>query len=516
MKSQIIAVVTTAFMFAARLEASAQTENPSPRPSGTPTNELRLNLPGSPLGIAWGFLYGYFNVKPDEFMPRVRDLGAGFTKVYLFWNQVEPEQGKYDWTAVDAFVKQLNHPEEGLIALFSTSQWAVKHPAAMLPPSPARNPDDYYRFVYELVKHCQGRVRYWQNDAEPNDPIYWSGTKEEFVAQLKVFYKAVKDADPSAVVIVGGYDGIFGPPGSYPIPNQQVGLDFFDYVLREGRNAFDLFDLRLYADPYTIVPRVDFMRQKMLALGYNKQMVCTEYGGPGFFEFAPNLKYVPMISSWMSVLVQTDSKGLPSADASSGNQISELYTNMLSLAPQTQMFMLGCSPALEAKFYRIQARDLVMRNLFAFSAGVQKTLYWQFIDNRDNTVPLMLLMYGKIGMFGYQDGVLRTRYPVADAYQRMAKVFAGIRQVNRIDVPGRPLIFLFAVDRGNRGRAYVVWERRDAFAGEDLPPVPFEGDWPGSKATAMDALGQEVPVQISGGRLHLPVSVTPIFIEPAP
>ncbi len=515
MKSRIIAVVMVGLMFAGRLGLSAQTEKSSPKPSEATTNELRLTLPGSPLGIAWGFLYGYFNVKPDDFMPRVRDLGAGFTKVYLFWNQVEPEKGKYDWTAVDAFVKQLSQPDEGLIALFSASQWAVKHPAAMLPPSPAKNPDDYYRFVYELVKHCQGRVRYWQNDAEPNDPIYWSGTKEEFVAQLKVFYRAVKAADPSAVVVVGGYDGLFGPPGTYQFPNQQAGLDFFDCVLKEGRDAFDLFDLRLYGDPYTIVARVDFMRQKMLALGYQKPIICTEYGGPGFFEFAENRKYVPLIVSWMGALTQTDSKGLPPPDSASGNQIGDLYKNMATLAPQTQMFMLGCPPALEARYDRIQARSLVMRNVFAFAAGIQKTLYWELLDNRDNPVPLMLLMYGKIGMFGYQDGVLKKRYPTADAYQRMAKVFAGLRQVKRIDVPGRPSIFLFAVDRGNRGRAYVVWERRDAFAGEDLPPTPFEWDWPGSKATAMDALGQAVPVQISGGRLHLPVSVTPIYIEPA-
>jgi hypothetical protein len=98
---------------------------------------------------------------------------------------------------------------------------------------------------------------------------------------LKVFHKAVKDADPAAVVVLGGYDGLFGPPGTYPLPNQQAGLDFFDYVLKEGRNAFDVFDLRLYADPCTIVPRVEFMRQKMISLGYDKPIISTEYGGPG-------------------------------------------------------------------------------------------------------------------------------------------------------------------------------------------------------------------------------------------
>ena len=221
---------------------------------------------------------------------------------------------------------QLNSPEEGLISLFSTSQWATVRPATLLPPSPAKNPDDYYHFVYNVVKHCKGRVRYWQNDAEPNSPLYWSGTKEEFVAELKIFYKAVKDADPAAVVVVGGYDGMFGPPGTHQFPNQQVGLDFFDYVLKEGREAFDVFDLRLYGDPYTIVPRVDFMRQKMLALGYDKPIICTEYGGPNLFEFPENRKYISLLTSGIQSLTQANDKAPAQAGAAPKNPIAESTT----------------------------------------------------------------------------------------------------------------------------------------------------------------------------------------------
>ncbi len=78
--------------------------------------------------------------------------------------------------------------------------------------------DEYYRFVYSLVKHCKGKIKLWQNDSEPNNPIYWNGTDQEFINQLKVFYKAVKDADPKAQVVAGGYDGLFNPPGMPEIP----------------------------------------------------------------------------------------------------------------------------------------------------------------------------------------------------------------------------------------------------------------------------------------------------------
>jgi hypothetical protein len=485
------------------------------RAASQPEEGARLTLPGSPLGIAWGFLYGNMGVPAERFMPQLRELGGGFTKVYLTWNQIEPRQGTFDWSAVDAFAGQLKSPEEGLIALFSSSQWAVKRPAALLPPSPARNPDDYYRFVKALVGHCKGRVRYWQNDCEPNNPIYWSGTREEFVAQLKVFYRAVKDADPSAVVVAGGYDGLFGPPGTHPFPNQQAGLDFFDYVLNAGRDAFDLFDLRLYGDCYTIAERVEFMRQKMIALGYRKPIICTEYGGPSFFQFAENRKYFSLLSSWMQSVVQTGAHGSPSPDNAGGQQIAGLYSRMSSLAPETQMFMLGCAPDLEAKYDRIQARELVMRNLFAFAAGVQKTLYWQLLDLRTNRDSMMTLMYGKIGLLGYENGALQKRYPTAAAFQRMAGALAGVQAVKRISVTGKPSVFLFQVDRGARGPLFVVWQRRDEFTGEDSPAVPFDWAWTAGSARAMDALGQEVPVRVAGGRVRLAITLTPVFLEPA-
>src|SRR6185369_10299890 len=169
---------------------------------------------------------------PETFLPELRSLGAGWTKVYLFWNQLEPEKGKYDWTALDAFAGQLDDPDEGLVALFSASQWATRTPVPLLPPSPAKNLDDYYRFVYDTVKHAHGRVKYWQNDCEPNNPVFWAGTADEFVAELQTFARAVRDADPKAVVVCGGYDGVFNPPGQPPIPGQERGLAFFDTVLQ--------------------------------------------------------------------------------------------------------------------------------------------------------------------------------------------------------------------------------------------------------------------------------------------
>ena len=154
-----------------------------------------------------------------------------------------------------------------------------------------------------------------------------------------------------------------------------------------------------------------------------------------------------------------------------------------------------------------------MRNLFAFAAGVQKTLYWQLLDLRTNRDNMMTLMYGKIGLLGYENGALKKRYPTAEVFQHIARVLVGVRKVRRVDVPGKPSVFLFEVDRGSRGPALVVWERRDEFTGEDSPPVPFDCAWGAEKASAVDVFGQTLPLRITDGRLHLEISLTPVFLE---
>ena len=189
---------------------------------------------------------------------------------------------------------------------------------------------------------------------------------------------------------------------------------------------------------------------------------------------------------------------------------------MSTLAPQTQMFMQGCPPELDAKYQRIQARGVVMRNIFALSAGVQKTIYWYLpgfpISGKDR-YNLMTLMYGKIGMLEVQNDTLQKRTVTAEAFERMSKTLGGVRSIKRVSLPEQPSVFLFEVDRGKHGPVFVIWDRRDAFTGEDAPEISVAIPWVKKKASALDTLGRVVPVQIASNRLRLAVSLTPIFIS---
>jgi hypothetical protein len=467
-------------------------------------------LPGVRLGIVRGISYGLFG-RPDQFMTQLRGLGAGLVRVYVYWSQVEPEPGRYAFDAVDAFLDQLDGSEEVWVTVCSSSRWATRQATDFLPPSPANDLEAYRRFVDRLVRHCGGRVRYWQCDNEPsNVGLLWAGTAAEYVAQLEVMHQAVKEADHEAAVVLGGAP--FGLPESPPdSPDRQ----FFDVLLRDGRDHFDLFDLHLYGEASRIPADIEAARGLMRAYGYQKPLVAGEYNAPW-----PNL-YPEAVAAMQAALAAAfaggDVTGGPDASRQTPEQaaMASLYERMASLPPQLQMFMRGCPKELEDKRHRINCREIVMRNLLALASGVRRTVCWNLapeVPGYENHLSVMDLLFGKFALLDYRGAELSHRHPAADTFALVAGQLADVESVDRIEVPGRPSLYLFEVRRRGRGPLLVVWDQRDSFTGEDDPPVPFDRPWPAARAAVVDALGQAQPAGVLDGRLRLTVSATPLFV----
>ncbi|WIX90465.1 hypothetical protein [Amycolatopsis sp. DG1A-15b] len=158
----------------------------------------------------------------------------------------------------------------------------------------------------------------------------------------------------------------------------------------------------------------------------------------------------------------------------------------------------------------------MMRNLLALSAGVRRTACWQLGPDRPgprNPYQVMELLFGKFNLVDYEDGRLGRRYPAGDTMALLTELLGDVRQVSRVDVPGQEDRYVFEVSRSGRGPLLVAWHRRDDFDGEDEPPIPFDCAWTAPDARATDALGKPVPVEVRAGRVHFPLSLTPVFVE---
>jgi hypothetical protein len=473
------------------------------------------------LGVVRGISYGLFG-PPGEFGPQARALGAGLVRAYLYWSQVEPEPGQYRWDTVDALLGQLDDDTELWITLCSSSRWGTRQPTDFLPPSPALDQDAYAGFVRQVVKHCGGRVRYWQCDNEPsNAGLLWAGSAAEYVEQLTTMYGAVKEADPAAAVVLGGcgYDVLGSEPGSAP-------RQFFDYVAKAGQDAFDLFSVHLYGDLDRIGEYIATARGFMRAHGYLKPVVAGEHAGPQPFEF-PAAMAVMQETMAAAFAAPAEPEPLPMGtselagragqDTPERRAMTALYERMDRLPPRLQMFMAGCPAGLEARRARISCRQVVTRTVLALAAGVRLTAYWNLAPEYPGPVDhlqLMHLLIGKLPLLGYRDGELSVRHPAADTFALLARALAGTRTVSRVTPEGQPgTLRAFEADRAGRGPLLVLWDARDPFDGEDQPPLAVTWPWPAEAATVTDAFGQSGVVPVQDGRLRLPVTDTPLLIE---
>ncbi|WP_030505894.1 hypothetical protein [Microbispora rosea] len=476
---------------------------------------------GIRLGVVRGVSYGLFG-PPGTFIPQARSLGAGIVRAYVYWSQVEPEPGRYRWDVVDALLGQLDGDEEVWITLCSSSPWATRTPTDFLPPSPAHDLDAYAEFVRRVVRRCAGRVHYWQCDNEPsNTDLLWAGTADEYVAQLRVMYAAVKEADPAAAVVLGGcgYDVLGSEAGSEP-------WRFFEQVLSGGRDAFDLFDVHLYGDAAAVPAHIEAVRELMRAHGCLRPVVVGEYAAPVPFEFpeAQAVMYEVFAEAFAgeaSVQSTEELAARARQDTPERRAMAALYARMPQLPPRLLMFMEGCPPELEAGRHRINCRQLVACTLQALAAGVRRTLYWNLapeVPGPADPLQIMHLMFGKLAMLGYRDGELAVRHPAADTFALLAAQLAGARRVTRVQSADLTGLYAFEVERAGRRPLLVLWNRSDTAddtaGGEDRPPVAVSWPWPASAATAVDAFGEPHAVEVRDRMLRLAVSDTPVFVSP--
>jgi hypothetical protein len=314
-----------------------------------------------------------------------------------------------------------------------------------------------------------------------------------------------------------GYDVLGSEPAS-------AARRFFDHLAAAGRDAFDLFSVHLYGDPACVPRYLDTARQFMRAHGYLKPVVVGEHGGPEPFEFPDATTVMQQVfAAAFAQAPQTQSTGELAARA--GQQTPErramaaLYDQMGDLPPTLQMFMAGCPADLEARRHRIACRQLAQRTLLALAGGVGRTAYWNLAPEYPGPVDhhqMMHLLIGKMPLLGYRDGRLGCRHPAADTFALLAGQLAGTQTVTRVHRSDRPALHAFEVDRAGRGPLLVLRDHRDAFGGEDEPPVTLTWPWPAATATTTDVFGQTQTIRSRNGQIRLPVSLTPLFITGHP
>jgi hypothetical protein len=235
--------------------------------------------------------YGVISAEP---LPGASELerlgrgGVGTLRVNLAWGAVQSgPDADYDWSHYDPVVAvAAQNGIRVLATIYGSPVWA--EPGPEYPPLGGQLPR-FRAFVQAAVERYGAdgtfwsehpdlpklSVTEWQLWNEPNFALFWKPAPDprEYLKLLRAFRPAVKSADPSARILLGGL---------FPTPTDGISLDEYLPAIYEGggRRLFDAVALHPYAStPRDALDRVAQARDIMHRFGdADKPIWITEVG----------------------------------------------------------------------------------------------------------------------------------------------------------------------------------------------------------------------------------------------
>ncbi|HEC22113.1 MAG TPA: hypothetical protein ENI95_04245, partial [Chloroflexi bacterium] len=159
--------------------------------------------PRSPILGVNAELTQYDAVALAENLDLITDTGFVWVRQVFAWDEIEPEPGRYDWSAYDRIVEEATARDLKLVAvLWRSPAWAAPDPTA-----PPDDLDAIRSFAGSLAGRYGDRIDVYQIWDEPNLASGWGGqppSAVEYAALLEAAYQAIHAADPEALVLTAG------------------------------------------------------------------------------------------------------------------------------------------------------------------------------------------------------------------------------------------------------------------------------------------------------------------------
>ena len=201
-----------------------------------------------------------------------KNLGAKWSRFVFEWSQVEEDEGNYGKLTHEFYLGPGTLDQE--LANGYTVYGLIKN----TPPFAQLNPDDGVKskpdlakwegFVKTIVGHYKGKIDHWAiwNEVEiPPDganAVYntFAGSAEDYREVLKVAYRAAKEVNPNAKIILSPYsyhrDMQEGGDQTLPWLSEFIAESQADADSVENHYFFDVFAINIYRNPHDLYDRL--------------------------------------------------------------------------------------------------------------------------------------------------------------------------------------------------------------------------------------------------------------------
>ncbi len=221
-------------------------------------------------------------------------MGARWVRLHDFgdfchWRVVEPEKGRLVWCDAEVndlvargftLLANLGHPP-----LWAGRPGGKRGDHGSWTDAPPRDPAEWENYVAQTVAHYKDRIRHWEVWNEPYGGSFFSGTPEEYSELLKIASRAIKRADPNAVVL-GGCFSPYSP-------------EWTKRVFAQGAYAFmDALSYHVYWGPEMTEAKPD---EKPLLTQHVEEYVALmrAYGAPKPIYMTEGGIQCPPFASWL-------------------------------------------------------------------------------------------------------------------------------------------------------------------------------------------------------------------------
>ncbi|MEX1157344.1 MAG: glycosyl hydrolase [Thermomicrobiales bacterium] len=211
-----------------------------------------------------------------EFQNLMTDSHAGWARIELRWDYVNPAPGTWRWGLLDDQVNGYAARGMRQLGLLDYSVgWANGQAGSETVFGPPADMDAWEEYVRATAARYHDRVEAWEIWNEPDVAFFWNGQDGGdpvvYTELLRRAHRAIKSVDPDAIVMNGGVTGA------------ERGANFLQHVLDLGGGAYmdavavhgyvpnDGLDTTIY--PEVIWPLISAARERA-----GKPLWITEFG----------------------------------------------------------------------------------------------------------------------------------------------------------------------------------------------------------------------------------------------
>lgn len=170
------------------------------------------------VGEASGICHAGYAKSPEEYAV-LHELGARLTRIPVYWGQLEPEPGKWDFREPDAFLDAANTYGVKVVAALGFDNNAAEQSVTGKLRGAYLAPEDlplFLEYVRRTVDRYRDRVHAWEIWNEPDLPHFWTGTMDEFYVVARETAATIREVHPQARIIgtaMTSLLGLYSTPG---------------------------------------------------------------------------------------------------------------------------------------------------------------------------------------------------------------------------------------------------------------------------------------------------------------